>query len=340
LKALKKLTSSRLTAKTMIYPILTYSRNLGDFPFDLAELHASGLKAIRLIYKGKTEEEFNLRIKEIQEKITETDIELDILIDLPGQKPIVGNLGKGRDVKIGETWSLTSFHSENTIPTLDFFNHECFPDLAAGDIISIADDELNLKILEIREDALVCEALNSYLLTSNRSLGIKNKPFPIAANSEAELQFVRNLRDVPKNLKVVVSFARTVQDILTIKALQPEIDVIPKIETLVSEADLLEIMKHCKTVMLGRGDLSLVWEPKQLFEFQDKLIQLCKELGKELIIGTGLLNGVTDKQSPTIAEVMDYGYLRSKGIEAFLIAGSNALYYPVQTLKFMKEFEQ
>jgi pyruvate kinase len=324
----------------MVYPILTYSRNLGDFPFDLSELHTLGLKAIRLIYKGKTEMEFNARINEILESIREGGIELDILVDLPGKKPIVGNLGKGRDVKIGEMYSVTAFPSENDIPTLDFFNHECFPDLASGDIISIADDELNLKIIEIHENSVLCEALNSYFLTSNRSLGIKNKPFPIAANSEAEQQFIRNLSVIPKNLKVVVSFARTVQDILTIKALNPEIEVIPKIETLVSETDLLEIMEHCETLMLGRGDLSLVCASKQLFEFQDNLIDLCRKQNKELIVGTGLLNGITDKQSPTIAEIMDFGYLRSKGISSFLIAGSNALYYPTETLKFMCEFER
>jgi len=67
----------------MLYPVLTYSRNLGDFPFDFKELYRNGLKAIRLIYKGKTELEFNQRISEIQDAFRRDGLEIDILIDLP-----------------------------------------------------------------------------------------------------------------------------------------------------------------------------------------------------------------------------------------------------------------
>jgi hypothetical protein len=66
---------------------------------------------------------------------------------------------------------------------------------------------------------------------------------------------------------------------------------------------------------------------------------LCKQRKKQLIIGTGLLTGIGDKQMPSISEVMDYAYLRNQGIEAFLIAGSNALYQPIKTLEFISEFD-
>ncbi len=326
----------------MLYPILTYSRNLGDFPFDFKTLHDHGLKAIRLIYKGKTEAEFNERIQEIQTVFRKHELEIDILIDLPGKKPIVRNLKQGLDVKAGEEYWLTDGEIECSvaiIPTLDFFNHESFPTLEPGDVISIADDELNLLVKEIRDNAVVCEAMSSFFLTPNRSLGLKNKPFPIQANSEAELQFVGNLQNTSKNVKLVVSFTRSANDLQQLKALQPGIELIPKIESILSDSTLHEIMSHCNSLMLGRGDLSLDCKPNELFAFQQRLIHLCKERNKQLIVGTGLLNGIGEKQSPTISEVMDYGYLRRQGTVAFLIAGSNALYQPLKTLAFMQEFD-
>ncbi len=325
----------------MLYPILTYSRNLGDFPYDLAELHEQGLKAIRLIYKGKTEEEFNERILEIQQKITENGLDIDILVDLPGKKPIVSGLGKGLDVESGEIYHLVNSGraSAHHIPTLSFFDHENFPDLCPGDVISIADDELNLLIQEVLETAVSCVALNSYHLTSFRSMGLKNKAFDITANSEVDLQFVKNIKDVQSNVKLVVSFVRKAAEILTVKALQPEIEVIPKIETIIHKNDLQEILDCSDTIMLGRGDLSLVCKPNELFRFQQLLIDLCSTQNKKLIIGTGLLTSLSDKQSPAISEITDYGYLRHQGIEAFLISGSNALKYPFETLKFMREFD-
>ncbi len=325
----------------MIHPILTYSRDLGDFTHDLTELHASGLKAIRLIYKGKSETEFNARIEEIQQIVSKNQLELDILVDLPGKKPIVGHLDEGLHVELGFEYQLTNektASSSSSIPIVNFFDHECFNELLSGDIISIADDELNLLVTEVTDEVIETIALNSFHLTSNRSMGLKNKDFTLEANSDADLSFVKNLKNTPTNLKLVVSFTKTATDLKKLKLLQPEIELIPKIETIVSDADLLEIMEHCETLMLGRGDLSLVCSPEELFSYQEHLINFCKQHSKKLIVGTGLLSSISDKQSPTIAEVMDYGHLVNSGINSFLIAGSNAQKYPLETLKFMTIF--
>lgn len=329
----------------MLYPVLTYSRNLGDFTHDISKLHQHGLKAIRLIYKGKTEDEFNRRIAEMQKWLSARNIDLDIWIDLPGKKPIAGDLGFGLEITAGMEIHLCEqgmkHHSrhKHLLPTLHFFNHKNFPMLEAGDIISIADDELNILVKEIKENRVICEALNSFFLTSNRSMNVKNKPFDMVANSEADLEFVRNMADISKNIKLVVSFTRTAEDLLKIKTLQPEVEVIPKIETLIDEVNLLEILDCCETVLLGRGDLSIECKPNELFGFQEKLIHLCKQHNKKLVVGTGLLANISDKQSPTISEIMDYSYLRRENIEGFLLAGSNALNFPLQILEFMEEFE-
>lgn len=324
----------------MTYPVLTYSRDLGDFGHDLAQLHQCGLKALRLIYKGKSEADFNLRIREIQEKIIEHNIELNILIDLPGSKPIVGDLGKGLDVQSGHEYHLAgpaSHPSSSVIPTVSFFSHNSFPVLTAGDVISIADDELNLLVEGVAE-TVACKALNSFHLTSGRSMSVKNKPFAFEANSERDLHFVQNLKH--GGVKLLVSFTKKADDIRRLKILQPGIDVIPKIETILDDTTLLEIMDQCQTLMLGRGDLSASSHPYELFAFQERLIDLCRIHNKRLIIGTGLLAGICDTGAPSISEVMDYGYLRSRKVDAFLIAGSNAHKKPMETLQFMKAFEK
>lgn len=321
----------------MIYPVLTYSRDLGDFTHDLVALVHHGLKAIRLIYKGKSEADFIARIAEIQELINEQDIQLDIIIDLPGSKPIVGELSNGCDVTAGASYTLTDKPSAETIATEGLFNHNSFSTLVPGDIISVADDQLNLQIKSIGISGIICEALNSFHLTSGRSISIKNKPFAFEANSEKDLALAKALQY--KNVKLLVSFARSVDDLLQVKVLQPDMDVIPKIESILDDATILQMLEHCDTVMLGRGDLSTSVKPNELFTFQQRLIDLCTENNKQLIVATGLLEGIADNGYPSIAEMMDYGYLRDRGIKAFLIAGSNARKKPFETLAFMRSFE-
>lgn len=339
----KNLTSDlQLNKNKVLYPVLTYSRNLGDFSPDLAELYDHGLKAIRLIYKGKSEEEFNLRILEIQKYLDENKIDIDIFIDLPGNKPTVANLDKGLDVKAGMEYHLADQESEfspTVIPTVNFFNHTNFPNLVNGDIISVADDELNLLVKDIQETRVVCEAMNAFYLTSNRSMSVKTNPFVFEANSERDIQFVQNFKYPQTNIKLFVSFAKKAHDLDRLKSLQPKLDIIPKIENILDDTDLIEILDRCETVLLGRGDLSTSYEPNEIFTFQKRLIDLCKKHNKRLIIGTGLLTGIGEKQTPAISEIMDYSYLRSMGIEAFLITGSNASKQPLKTIKFMNEFE-
>jgi pyruvate kinase len=331
----------RLKHRTM-YPVLTYSRNLGDFSHDLGALQQLGLKAIRLIYKGLSEELFHERIREIQQQIREQNLDIDILIDLPGKKPAVGTLQQNIAIQAGQEYVLAKPGSETSFPMIpldNFFDHANFPNLATGDIISIADDELNMLVKEVSETFVRCEALNSFHLSSNRSLSVKNNPFVVTANSEKDLLFVQHLKDIPAYVKLLVSFTRDAGDILQLKALHPGADIIPKIETIIDDTTLLEILTCCQSVMLGRGDLSLACKPNELFAFQKKLIDLCKAQQKQLIIGTGLLTGIGDKGSPSIPEVMDFSYLRSQGIEGFLITGTNAQKSPVATLEFISGFE-
>lgn len=325
----------------MLYPVLTYSRNLGDFPYELKDLDSCGLKAIRLIYKGKSETDFNLRIEEIQQHLKINSLDMDILIDLPGSKPVVGDLTNGLSIASGLTYHLTNRpvqSSVSEIPTAGFFGHKSFAALSAGDVISIADDELNMVIKSVSDDVVVCEALNSFRLSSNRSMSVKNKPFRFEANSERDILFVKNLKSPCANISLLVSFTETAEDLLKLKSLQPEINIIPKIETIVDEVKLLDILDCCESVLLGRGDLSIAAQANEIFLFQKKLIELCRSNHKKLIVGTGLLAGIGDQKSPSIAEIMDYGYLRNEAVDAFLIAGSNAHNAPFETLKFMNEF--
>ena len=106
------------------------------------------------------------------------------------------------------------------------------------------------------------------------------------------------------------------------------------------DAALTEIMECCKTLLLGRGDLSTSSKANELFDFQKRLIDLCRMRGKKLIVGTGLLASIGENKTPTISELMDYGYLRNEDIDSFLISGSNAHNKPFETLEFMKQFER
>lgn len=330
-----------MTAKTY----LTYSRDLGDFKFDLTELCKQGLHGIRLINKGKTVSEFISRIEEILELAEANNLNLEILVDLPGEKALIGNVGNGMQIEKGEIYDLYDKgqnHSENRIPTIGFLPQLDRTRVFEGDIISIADGELDMKIICLDGHPVRCEALNSFFLTSNRSFNIVGNKLPVKPVSVQDLQLLEELAksETASKVKILVSFVTKASHVESVKQLSPDFSIVSKVETLVESEDLKEIVEYSDSVMLGRGDLTSTSKMSAVFSFQKKIIESCKSSNKELILATGLFGDLKNSGKPSISDLMDFGFLRDMGVNAFLIAGTNANHYPFETLDLITNFEK
>jgi pyruvate kinase len=324
---------------------LTYSRDLGDFKFDLTELCKQGLHGIRLINKGKTVGEFISRIEEILELAKTNDLNLEILVDLPGEKALIGNVGNGMQIKKGESYDLYDKgqnQSENRIPTIGFLPQLDRTRVLEGDIISIADGELEMKILCLDGHPVRCEALNSFFLTSNRSFTIKGNKLPVQPVSAQDLELLQQLAQSGFSgpVKILVSFVTKAAHVQSVKELAPDFRIVSKIETLVPSSDLNQIIEASDSIMLGRGDLTSTSKMSDVFPFQKEVIEGCKSVNKELILATGLFADLKNSGKPSISDLMDFGYLRNRGVSSFLIAGSNANHYPFETLDLITNFEE
>lgn len=324
---------------------LTYSRDIGDFQFDLNELYKQGLSGIRLINKGKTAEAFIARVKEILELRSSNNLEMDILVDLPGEKALIGNVGKGMSVEKGGIYDLHGENqvlTENNIPTTGFLPQLDRTKVLEGDIVSIADGELEMKILNLNGHPVRCEALNSFFLTSNRSFTIKGNKLPVKPVSASDLELLEQLAQsgYSGHVKILVSFVSKVSHVENVKKLVPGFHVVSKVETIIPEDALEQIIQASDSIMLGRGDLTSTSKMHEVFPFQKKVIEECKKQGKELILATGLFGDLKNTGKPGISDVMDFGFLRDMGVNAFLIAGSNANQYPFETLDLITNFEK
>jgi pyruvate kinase len=324
---------------------LTYSRDAGDFKFDLKHLCENGLSGIRLINKGKTVKEFISRIAEILDYSKENGVELEILVDLPGEKALIGNVGKGIQIEKGEIYDLHAEDQiliENNIPTTGFLKQLDRTKISEGDIVSIADGELEMKIINSNGHPVRCEALNSFFLTSNRSFTIKGNKLPVKPVSAHDLELLEQLAQsgYSGKVKILVSFVTQVSHVEYVRKQVPGFQVVSKIETIIPTDELQKIIQVSDSIMLGRGDLTSTCKMSEVFPFQKKVIDCCKNFNKELILATGLFGDLKNTGKPSISDLMDYGFLREQTVNAFLIAGSNANKYPFETLDLITNFEK
>jgi pyruvate kinase len=324
---------------------LTYSGDVGNFQHDLIGLSKRGLYGLRLINKGKSAEEFIHRIEEVLAYNRDNSLNLEILIDLPGEKALIGKVGDGLKIEKGDTYILCNEKSDpakNEIPTINFLTRIDRTKVFEGDVVSIADGELEMNIVFMNEHSVTCVAQNSFLLTSNRSFNIKGNKLPAHPISVDDQAFLDKIKfpDISKHIKILVSFVTQASHVKYVKDISPDFQVISKIENVISEQDLEAIIMISDGIMLGRGDLVSTSRMSEVFPFQKSIIEKCKALNKELILATGLFGDIKNSNKPSISDILDFGYLRSLNVNAFLIAGTNARHYPFETLHFMTNFEE
>jgi pyruvate kinase len=323
---------------------LTYSRDLGDFKHDLIELSRKGLYGLRLINKGKSTDEFISRIEEILAYNREHNLDLQLLIDLPGEKALIGNLGAGLKIVKGGTYILCGEEygpASNKIPTINFLERIDRTKVFAGDLVSIADGEVEMKIVSMGDHSITCVAQNTLLLTSNRSFNIKGNKlpaYPISNQDQVLLDQIK-LLDCSKHIRILVSFVTNASQVAQVKHISRDLYVISKIENVINAQDLDAIIQASDAVMLGRGDLVATSKMSDIFSFQKNIIEQCHSLNKELILATGLFGDLKNSGKPSISDILDFGFLRDLKVSSFLIAGSNAIYHPLATLDLISNFE-
>lgn len=82
-----------------------------------------------------------------------------------------------------------------------------------------------------------------------------------------------------------------------------KISIIAKIESYESLECLEDIIVVSDGVMVGRGDLSAQIPIEQVPSVQEKVVYLCRQLNKPVMVASQLLESMMEYPTPTRAEV-------------------------------------
>lgn len=80
--------------------------------------------------------------------------------------------------------------------------------------------------------------------------------------------------------------------------------VLAKIESLESLQRLGEIVETSDGIMIARGDLGVEVPLEQIPTVQQKIIEVCRQLNKPVIVASQLLESMVEYPTPTRAEVI------------------------------------
>ncbi|MCK5630664.1 MAG: pyruvate kinase [Nanoarchaeota archaeon] len=207
--------------------------------------------------------------------------------------------------------------------------------------IYIDDGLIELKVIEIKNEEIVCKVLNGGKLGSRKTVALPGLDIalePITPEDLKNIEFA-----IKYNLDfIAVSFVKSKDEIIWIKNYirkkGSQIKVIAKIETVESVENIKEIIEASDGIMVARGDLATDICPQNVPIVQKDIVKRCNIAAKPVIIATQMLDSMINNPRPTRAEVNDVANAIIDGADAIMLSGETASgRYPVKALKNMSE---
>lgn len=310
----------------------------------LEKMIKAGMNAARVNMSHGTYEAHEQSIKNIREASKNVGKEVAILLDLQGPKIRVDKLPEPLELKDDEVWVIGPSHvkdqypeySKNFIPTI---YKNLVKDAHVGARILFDDGLLEAEAIEKDREVLKIKVKVGGILKSNKGI---NLPYvKVSAPSFTE----KDREDLMFGLKqgvdyVALSFVRTAEDILEVKALlhqmKVQVPIVSKIEKPEALDNMESIVQVSDMIMIARGDMGVEVGNHLVPAIQKSMIRICNELGKPIITATQMLESMITNSRPTRAEASDVANAIWDGTDVVMLSGETASgKYPIEAIQIM-----
>ena len=299
-------------------------------------LYKAGMNVVRLNTAHMAEE----GLTRVVNNVRTVSNRIGILMDTKGpevrttaaQAPI--EFKTGEMVKIVGNPEGETSHDCICVSYRNFVN-----DLTVGSDILIDDGDLELKVIDKKDDFLVCEVENDATLGSRKSVNVPGVRINLPSLTEKDRKNI--LWAIENDLDFIAhSFVRNKQDVMDIQRILDEhnspIKIIAKIENQEGVDNIDEILEVAYGIMIARGDLGIEVPAEKIPGIQRVLIRKCVEVKKPVIVATQMLHSMISNPRPTRAEVTDIANAIYYRTDALMLSGETAYgKYPVEAVKTM-----
>jgi len=312
-------------------------------PEMVAKLIEAGANAFRFNFSHGELDKHEQTLKTVRDVSDKLGAYVAIVQDLPGPKIRIGELSAPVSLDAGQRIELVPGDSERP-GTLPVQYRQIASDVATGARILIDDGNIELAVVEKREDRLLCEVIEGGVVTSRKGINLPGTAVSAPALGPQDREFLKWGVEHEVDY-VALSFVRSADDVRKAKELVAESGgsarVIAKIEKPEALAVIDAIIEVSDGIMVARGDLGVEMNPEAVPEVQKSLIRKCNEMDKPVITATQMLESMTHNTRPTRAEASDVANAIIDGTDCVMLSGETAVgEYPVRAVQMMDRIAQ
>ncbi|KAG5409379.1 hypothetical protein IGI04_005699 [Brassica rapa subsp. trilocularis] len=300
--------------------------------------HASHKKVIDLV------KEYNAQSK---------DNTIAIMLDTKGPEVRSGDLPQPIMLDPGQEFTFTIERGVST-PSCVSVNYDDFVnDVEAGDMLLVDGGMMSFMVKSKTKETVICEVVDGGELKSRRHLNVRGKSATLPSITEKDWEDIKFGVENKVDF-YAVSFVKDAQVVHELKnylqGCGADIHVIVKIESADSIPNLHSIITASDGAMVARGDLGAelpieevpilqvsacfsfkINQENELLKFnsfaidmQERIINLCRSMGKAVIVATNMLESMIVHPTPTRAEVSDIAIAVREGADAVMLSGETA----------------
>jgi len=306
----------------------------------LRKMYDAGMNIVRLNMSHGTHESHAKVIQHIKTLNKKVEFPIPIMLDTQGPEIRTGDLPIDLNLQSG---TIISISARGPVDVEESSIHIDYADLLeavnVGDKITVDNGLINFEILEKTGPLMRCRVLDGGVLKSKRHVnlpGIRVNLPAITEKDEKDIRFGLE-RDVDF---IALSFVREANDIRQLRHLlgpkAGRVKIIAKIEDQEGVRNLEEIIQESDGIMVARGDLGVEINLEDLPNVQRKIVRLCAESGKRVIVATHLLESMIHNPIPTRAEVTDVANAVYEEADAVMLSGETTVgKYPLKCVEYL-----
>ncbi|MCL1840081.1 pyruvate kinase [Candidatus Saccharibacteria bacterium] len=317
------------------------------FPEDkLKEMVYAGVNGFRMNFSHGANEEKDEQIAIIRKYAAERGKAVAILQDLQGPKIRLGALKDNHlDLKAGDEVVLDYALQEHDGTLFLPVQYNLAEKVKVGEPISMFDGQVHAEVVEIVSDtAIKVKVENDGFLMSKKGINLPDTDLGgdiLTEKDMADIEFGAS-RDFDF---VAMSFVQSAEDIEKLRQILvshgSKAQIVAKIETkkAIETDEVMEaIVRATDGIMIARGDMAIEAGAEVVPIVQRKLIALCRQHCKLVIVATQMMSSMVESPEPTRAEVSDVATAVILGTDAVMLSDETANgKYPIETIKEMKK---
>ena len=305
----------------------------------------------KLILAGTNLFRFNLKhndliwheliISRVRAESAKLKIPAPVIMDLQGPELRLDiKDGTFFDVKEGDLIKISTEFIDSP-KSFRIIQKQVCEELAKGDSAFIDDGNLELKVVAKKDGVITVQALQDGVIKNRKSVNLPGKNIDLPLLTQRDHDAIDLAAKISADF-VALSFVRTADDVLH---LRKELDrrgasskIISKIENATALKNLESIVQASDAIMVARGDLGIEVPLKELAIWQKRMIDLCRQHNKPVIVATQMLMSMVDRGRPTRAEATDVANAVFDGTDVLMLSDETAVgVNPVRVVKTMAE---